>query len=98
MKPPSLGPTIRAARLGWHWSNRHGAFIRISTPDDMRNVIELAPVDDIPTAKLKGDHRRWWDSPEILDMIPGLSMVNRVKKYIRFEVDEHGEAINPKRI
>ena len=89
--PPSLGSTIRAARLGYKWSARHGAFIRMSTPAADRSLIELAPRDAIPSKKAKGDvgdHRVWWETPEILDMIPWLRGIRRIKKYVAVLIDD----------
>lgn len=39
----SLGTRIRAARLGWGFSLRHGAFIRMSDADGLNSRIELCP-------------------------------------------------------
>jgi hypothetical protein len=89
-----FGSTIRAYRLGFHWSERHGAFIRIST-DGPRNVVELAPVDGIPVKTTTKAHRCWWegDGPRMLDMMAWLRGVRRVKRYICVEVDDNGDIV-----
>lgn len=90
---PSFGSNIRAGRLGFKWSARHGAFIRMSTPSKDRTLIELAPHNAVPSKKCKGevgDFRVWWEMPQILDMIPWLRNIRRVKKFIAVFVDDNG--------
>lgn len=92
----SFGSNIRACRLGYHWSERHGAFVRMIT-DGIRNFIELAPVDAVPTKGIKflrsRHHRRWWSDPAILDELPWLRNVRRIKRYVAVEVDDDGNII-----
>jgi hypothetical protein len=93
---PSVGSNIRAARLGFKWSERHGAFIRMSTPSKDRTLIELAPRDGVPTRKCKGevgDFRVLWETPQILDMLPWLRGIRRVKKFISVNVDDNGNIL-----
>jgi len=92
---PSFGSNIRAARLGWRWSDRHGAFIRMSDAGPGQSLIELAPADGLPGTRCSGGfHRCWWEQPGILDMIPWLRPVRRVKRLVRVVVDDEG---NPAR-
>lgn len=93
---PSFGSNIRAGRLGFKWSAKHGAFIRMSTPAADRSLIELAPYNAVPSKKCKGEvgyFRVWWETPEILDMLPWLRGVTRVKKYIAVMIDDDGNIL-----
>lgn len=93
MKEPGFGPRLRGYRLGWRWSERHGAMIRMST-NGTANVIELCPPNAIPSVTTKtGYHREWWNTPEILEMLPWLTPIKRIKKYVKVEVDDNGEII-----
>jgi hypothetical protein len=66
----------------------------MSTPGDTGGVVELAPLDAVPSGKSPGGyHRRWWDEPGILDELPWLRHVKRVKKYVRLVVDDHGNIV-----
>lgn len=95
MTPPrKFGTNIRAARLGFHWSEQHGAFIRMATAGE-RTFIELAPASGVPNksaARLK-DHRCWWEEVGILDLIPWLRNVRRIKRYVAVEVDDNGNIV-----
>jgi hypothetical protein len=89
---PTLGPRVRAARLGWGYAPRHGCFVRMSDSEGGNFRIELCPVRAVPSKKVKtGFHRVWWeDDPGVLDMIPWLRNVRRIKRYVCVVVDEHG--------
>lgn len=96
MKKRSLGTTIRAARLGWGFSERHNCFIRMSDDGKNTTMIELCPADDIPSKKTKyGTHRVWWDEPDLLNLLPWLKPVREVKAYIAVIVGDSGEIIKP---
>lgn len=92
----SLGTMIRAARLGWRKSDRHGAFIRISDWRDHRgsyHLVELCPINSVPSKKI-GFFRCWWEGGyEVLDMIPWLRMVRKAKTYIAVIVDDEGKPV-----
>jgi hypothetical protein len=88
---PTLGPRIRAARLGYGYAPRHGCFARISDADGGNFRIELCPVNAVPSKKSRGGYRVWWENdPGVLDMIPWLRNVRRIKRYVCVVVDEHG--------
>ena len=94
----TLGPRIRAARLGWGYAPQHGCFIRMSDAEGTSTRVELCPVNGVPSSKVKGGfHRVWWDGPEMLDMIPWLRGVRRVKRYVCVVIDEHGTIIRSER-
>lgn len=91
---PSFGTMIKSRRLGWGKSERHGCFIRMSDGPDLpggvrSSIIELCPLNAIPSKKI-GYHRCWWEQEGILDMIPWLRGVTRIKKYIRVTVNDEG--------
>lgn len=91
---PSLGTTIRAARLGWGYAPRHGCFVRMEDVGDDHNRIELCPTNAIPSKKTPSRfHRCWWESPEVLDLIPWLANVRAVHRYVSVIVDSDGRIL-----
>lgn len=65
----------------------------MSTPTKDKTLIELAPHNAVPSKKCKGevgDFRVWWETLGILDMIPWLRGVTRIKKFIAVFVDDDG--------
>lgn len=84
---------IRAIRLGWGLSRQHGCFIRMTDSKEMNSIIELCPIDAISKKTFDKYYRRWWDSPEILQMIPWLKGITSIKKYICVEVDVQGKIL-----
>lgn len=57
------------------------------------SVIELCPIHAIPTTKKKGEHRCWWDTPEMLDLLPWLRMVRKIHRYIVVTVGDDGSIV-----
>ena len=94
---PSLGTMIRSRRLGWGLSCKHGCFVRMSDGPDLptgrTSVIELCPLNSVPSKKI-GYHRVWWDTPGILDMIPWLRGVTKIKQYVAVTVDDDGNILS----
>jgi uncharacterized Zn finger protein len=94
----SFGRTLRAYRLGYAPSEKHGAFIRLEMVDDASVNVTLIPLNHrVPDGRRKKLHVVWWESSEskqILDLIPALKNVRRVKKVISFDIDiDTGERI-----
>jgi len=90
---PGFGSRLRAYRLGWRWSNRHGANIRMTTAGNL-NIVELCPANEVPRHKSEtGNFRCWWDQSDILDMLPWLQPIRKIKKYVRVLVNEEGEIV-----
>lgn len=64
---PGFGPTIRAARMGYHWHDRMQAFVRICEGDSRdRLVAHVTPLDAFmrQRGKVRGMldmHFCWWD-------------------------------------
>jgi hypothetical protein len=94
----SFGRTLRAYRLGYARSDKHGAFIRLEMVDDASVNVTLVPLSQrVPAGRRKKLHVVWWESPEskqVLDLIPAVKNVRRVKKIVSFDIDiETGERI-----
>lgn len=90
----TLGTRIRSLRLGYHWSARHGAWIRIAGGGDKPIRVDVAPEDKIPA--VRGDrepHRVWWDDTTIIDGITLLKHVRRVNKPFSFIIDDSGDLV-----
>jgi hypothetical protein len=94
---PTLGPRIRAARLGWGWAAQHGCFVRISDAGADTFRIELCPPRAVPSKKspAHGNYRVWWegDGETILNGLPWLRGVRRIKRYICVIVNDDGAII-----
>lgn len=91
---PSFGTRIRAARLGWGHAPRHGCFIRMVDVGEGRNRIELCPTNGVPVKKSKGGlYRCWWETPEVLDLIPWLSPIRAIRRYVSVIVDNEGSVV-----
>ncbi len=89
-----FGSSLRAYRLGYHWSEKHQSFIRTSALSLEAILIELCPADGVPVVKTPcREHICWWDSPEILDMVPALREIKGVAKHTTFVVDNDGNEI-----
>lgn len=94
----SFGRTLRAYRLGYAPSHKHGAFIRLEIVDDKSVNVTLVPLNhQVPNSSRKKLHVVWWESQEskkVIDLIPALKNVRRVKKIVSFDIDiETGERI-----
>jgi hypothetical protein len=94
----SFGRTLRAYRLGYAPSHKHGAFIRLEVVNDKAVNVTLVPLShQVPAGNRKKLHVVWWESREakkILDLIPAIKGIRRVKEIISFDVDaETGERI-----
>jgi len=97
----SFGATLRAYRLGYRISEKRGAFVRLADNPDGKTVnVTLVPRDrQVPRERgMSKEHRCWWESPiggeALLDMIPAIRNVKKVKRTISFDVDfQTGERI-----
>jgi hypothetical protein len=91
----SFGKTLRAARMRFHWSHTHGAYIRMRQ-DGKIVIIELQPHGLLPTKldREKHEYILWWTKRAVLDYVPALRSIRSVKKAITFNVDaETGERV-----
>lgn len=97
MNEPSFGGIIRGARVGFHWSDTYGCFIRIS--GDGPFLIEVHPGPIPPGTKTKRGHWAWWDADgdvtpdDLLDMIADLQ--KEPAKPASFWVDDDGKTVRP---
>jgi len=53
----TFGQLLRAYRLGFFWSEEHGIFIRLSTPNATGSIAEVAPPDCLPIKSATVEHR-----------------------------------------
>lgn len=60
MAARTLGNEIRAARLGFHWCEPFGCYLRIDGADRPPYRVELAPAGKLPNGGGR-TCRRWWD-------------------------------------
>jgi len=92
----NLGQTIRAWRLGYHWSVLNDAWVRIWV-DDETIVIDVAPGDrPLVAADVVYEHVAWWedDNPsELLASCPALMAVGVPDCRLRLFVDESGDPV-----
>jgi hypothetical protein len=88
---PTLGQTLRASRLGYHWSKKHQCMIYIS--GDGSFTVRLCPADQLPRSGHKEMHRCWWDTPEILAECPVLSRIKAVRQPISLTIGDDGELL-----
>lgn len=86
---------IRAARLGWGHSPKHGCFVRMSDAEGKNSRIELCPSRSVPSKKSANRyHRCWWEGDsDVLEMIPWLKGVRAIKKYVCVVVDDEGQIV-----
>lgn len=92
---PTFGQVLRGARLGYHWSAKHQAMVRVAGDGPFQ--IWLCPPGQLPSAPTKGEFRVWWEKPEILDACPALAGIKRVKQPIQITVGERGELLEERR-
>lgn len=92
LERPTFGSVLRAARLGYHWSEKLGAFLRVS--GDGPFVFDLAPATGVPKQHAKGEHRVWWDTDEGRNAVlscGALRGIRRVSRPFRITVGDDGE-------
>lgn len=92
MSEVKFGMNLRAYRLGWGLSRRHGCYIRM-TDCGINTRVELCPIDDVPNKMGGKTHRCWWDDPSILDMLPWLKPVKKIKQYVSLIINDSGEIV-----
>ncbi len=100
VKGTTFGMLLRATRLGYGLSDKHQAFVRICDVDNKTLNVTLSPLDrHVPNKNTPKNHYCWWeqkddDEPPLLDLIPALQSVRRVKRLVSFDIDrETGERI-----
>ena len=92
----TLGPMLRAARLGWHMTP-NGYLLRISDGDHGRFRLDFHPPSLVPARdKLGGPHFVWWESEEgessVTDFVP-IRYIKTVKRRFTLYVDGDGRAV-----
>lgn len=100
----NFGMNLRAARLGFRWSDSRKGYIRITEEAGNRFLIECCPADGVPS-KARGQkmHFLWNESvlgddgssDDFLDSIECLKMVRKIRKHFWFYADEDGKLCLP---
>jgi len=92
--PPSFGQVLRGARLGWHWVPQWQAFMKIYAPSHGKALIDIRPNGTITAERGRAtatEHVVWWEDADFIaamvEHIPALRSVTRVKKPLVFDVD-----------
>ena len=93
---PTLGETIRGARLGWHWCDGLGGFLRVSDARD-GVLVDLRPGRSLP-GKIDDDpaYRCWWEHAEaavvaaVRPLVFGALTGGTVRRTIRLVLDGEG--------
>lgn len=96
MMTDRMGQKIKALRLGYAFSSRLSAWVRISDFSHDRYLVELVPSTQILPSRPAGanvyrDIKGCAD--DILDHIPLMKRVVRVKKQLSFVVNNDGEIV-----
>lgn len=96
---PMFGSVLKGYRLGFAFSSKHGAFIRM-TPVGNLCRLEAVPSDQgakaIPNGVNKELHVCWWDEPELLDLVEPLKGIKRVRKAFTIYLDDDGKRVSSK--
>ena len=94
-----FGMTLRAFRMGYHWSTAHRCYVRIEEQGMNRFKVMLAPADNVPCGATKGNHVCWWEQPDVLFHCEPLRVLAEMKSIIdqpvQFWVNDNGDEIDP---
>lgn len=96
--PSEFGTLLRATRLGYHKSEKHGGFVRarMSPNKGVFLAVDFAPFDKcMKSDGGRGEYVVWWDGEDVLDMSPRLRKVTNVNYPFTILLDEDGEEIKP---
>ena len=93
---PTLGETLRGARLGWHWCDGLGAFLRVSDARD-GVLVDLRPGRSLPgRADDEPEYRCWWENAEAIvvaavrPVVYGGLVGGEVRRVLRVILDDEG--------
>lgn len=97
----TFGSALQAFRLGYRISDKRSAFVKLADVDCNTLNITLVPLHKrVPdTRGRKGQkHYCWWETEhkgeDVLDQIPSIRNVRKVKQILSFDIDrETGERI-----
>lgn len=91
----TFGNYLRGARLGFRYSDKHEAFIRVIIVSDEAISVEVVPPDQLPRGgRQKIEYVCWWegeDSEYALDLCEPLKGIRNPDKPLRFTVDDDGK-------
>jgi len=83
----SFGHSIRALRLGWEASTKKGCWVRIAVVKEGVVCVQLHPLDGlVPARNNYKYHYVIRGRPDVIDAIPQLKHVVRVKRHIEYIV------------
>ena len=93
---PTLGETIRGARLGWRWCDGLGGFLRVSDARD-GVLVDLRPARSLPR-KVEDDsgYRCWWEHAEeavvaaVRPLVFGSLAGGTIRRTVRIVLDDEG--------
>ncbi|HET9554305.1 MAG TPA: hypothetical protein VFP50_15190 [Anaeromyxobacteraceae bacterium] len=95
----ALGDFIRAARLGFRWSEQLGAFLRFGVLGEERWLVEIAPRGLLPGNVKTERHVVWWETQEgepedhIVTLSPALLSLGSITSYRALTLDADGREV-----
>ena len=95
----AFGDYLRAARLGFRWSQTLQAFLRFGPVYSGSSSVwftEVAPPGCLPSKAATSEHVRWWDDadPEqVVRLSPVLSGMGWPDGYMSFTLGMDGEVV-----
>ena len=93
--PCRFGPALRCFRLGYRWSDKYEALIRIAIIGENRIQIIMCPPNQIPNTGRKNKYYVcWWDEPDGLDLSKAIQNNAKPSKPVVMVVDDSGELIS----
>lgn len=91
---PTFGQILRGARMGYHWSKKHQAMIRIHGEGPF--YVHICPPAQLPSYTKGGEHWMWWENPKILEECKAIADIKSVTQPIFLTVGEDGELLENK--
>lgn len=96
----AFGNYIRAARLGFHWSEAIRAWVRVGVLNrNDRWLVEVAPQDHVPNKAQTRTYVCWWDrnaseeAETIIRLSPVLSAIREPDSYRSYILGDDGKEI-----
>lgn len=100
MSGPTLGDTLKGARLGYGWSDAIGAYVRLEDASG-GFVVDIRPSGQIPRDLVGTLHRVWWSDEEaarrvgdaLRPIVAGGLRSVEVRRSLRFVIDDDGRPV-----
>jgi len=61
---PTFGRLLRSMRLGFHWSEAHRAWIRMSDHGSDQALVIACGLDAMPLTVKPREYRQWWEAED----------------------------------